>query len=310
MRRLWWVLVGAGAAFAQNDLRFFTNGAGIAIHTQSSAEHSPLSTAGSVAGGAPAHRIVLDAENNPLFAYDFDLRKTPQGTVLLRIAPVDQEKARTEGWGVPKNKLKGDIPTLAATREFPPLNVGDEVQVDIMYHPVTHERLWDVLRIVEPAKGQAAPKRLPGERFSFERVKVAIDGKVVAPERNTWMIGQTILMRVGGHGDYYLVLNPPVEYPFQASGWVDHNVLRFGAGGEQIEITGKSNLLQNSEYGTVWVYYVPRHVEQLQKDLADLRRTYTDRHPKLLLLQSELAAAQMGGVDFTCSDDLSQILRK
>ncbi len=87
-------------------------------------------------------------------------------------------------------------------------------------------------------------------------------------------------MRVPGRGAYYLLLNPPQGYPFKASGWIDHNVLRLKTDGEAFEITGMTNLLQKSEYGTVWVYHVP---ESRMENKAE-------------------------SIDFTCADNMNQLL--
>lgn len=294
MTRIIWGLLAAGVALAQpnTDLKFFFNGAGVAMHTESSNKTSPLSTSGSViVGDGPAHRVVLDKENRALFAYDIELRKLADGGVLVRIDPVNQESVRKEKW-YPR---AGAVPTISAARQFPPLRVGDEIQVDIMQRPATGEKLWDVLRVVEDRESYpGAPRGKNG--FSFERVKVVIDGKTVVEERNSWMIGQAIKMSVPGRGDYYLAITPPSAYPFEASGWVDHNLLRFRSGGEQIEITSKSNLLQNSEYGTVWVYYLPsRQAGERRMKMGDVQIT---------------APAGAAGVDFVCADSVEWLMPK
>ena len=282
------LLLAASAAFGQtkwpNDLVFRFNGIGLAMHTESSAANSPLSTSGSVSVGKNdvSHRLVLDKASNPIFAYDIELRRAPAG-VALRIRPVDQEQIRSESW-FPKDKVKGDIPTLAVPRDFPPLHVGDAVQVDILYHPVTGEKIWDVLRVIpdDPTIGGTAARPKPkANPFSFEQVRVAVNGKTVH-ENRAWMIGSAIMMRIPHMGDYYLTLSPPANFPFQASGWVDHQVMRFHAGSDSVEVTGKSNLLQDSEFGTVWVYYDPESP----------------------------ARAEKSGFDFVCADNIEWILPK
>jgi hypothetical protein len=275
------------AAHAQNtklpnELGFSFNGAAIALHTESSRANSPLSTSGSVVVGAfdGAHRIVLDKESKPVFAYDIELRKTAPGAVTLRIKPIDQQKVRTEDW-YPKGKLTGDIPTLTGAREFPPLQIGDAVQVDILYNPGTNEKLWDVIRVVEGLEEHLQQRlKTPTGRFSFDRVKITIDGRMLYERRNSWMIGSAMKMVVPGHGEYYFLLEPTTDFPFQASGWVDHNVLRFKAAGESVEITGMSNLLQHAEFGTVWVYHVPE----------------------------AKVARKAQSIDFTCADNMNQLL--
>jgi hypothetical protein len=253
----------ASAAFAQtkwdNDLKVhFRDGALLAIHTESSARNSPLSTSGSVAVGKGdvSTRVVLDKASNPIFAYDIEAKKSPQGSIALRIKPIDQEKLRKERWGPPDRKIQGDIPTLATSRAFPLLRPGDSVQVDILYHPDTGEKIWDVLKVIdEPLPGAAEPKRPAGNVFSFESVRVDLNGQTIHKPGNWWLIGDGMKMSVPQKGDYYLTLNPSPNFPYQASGWVDRTVLRFKVGADQFEVTGKSNLLQKSDHGTVWVFH-------------------------------------------------------
>jgi hypothetical protein len=262
IHRFLFVPLVACAAWSQtkppDELKFSFNGAGVAIHTESSAAQSPVSTSGAVAMGndSTAYRIVVDHDNRPLFAYELELRKGPSKTVRVTIRPAAQEKLRALDWL--KGKVTGDVPTIAAVREFPPLRLGDEVHVDIMYNPRTGEKLSDVLRVAPEAQQPAAKteKVFTGPQFSWEGVKIAINGTIVADRAANWMIGEAILMRVPGHGDYYMSLRPPAGFPFQPSGWVDHNVLRFRIDGDQVEVTGKSNLLMKSDTGTVWVYHV------------------------------------------------------
>ena len=199
-------------------------GAGVAIHTESSASRSLVSTSGAVTTGndSTAYRIVLDRENKPLFAYELELRKGPLNTVRVTIKPAGQDKLRTLEWL--KGKVVGDVPTIAAVRAFPPLRPGDEVHVDIMYNPKTGEKLSDVLRVATEARTPApkSEKVFTGPQFSWEGVKVAINGRIVADRSGSWMIGEAIMMRVPGRGEYYMALQPPAGFPFQPSGWIDH----------------------------------------------------------------------------------------
>jgi len=265
----------AWAAWSQtktpDEMKFSFNGTGVAIHTESSASHSPLSTSGAVVVGddSTSYRIVLDRDNKPLFAYELELRGSPQNGVRVTIKPAAPESLRALDWL--KDKMVRDVPTIAAVRAFPPLRMGDEVHVDIMFNPKTGEKLWDVLRVAPEAQPAPKPgKVFTGPQFSWEDVKVAIDGKIVKETSHTWMIGEAIMIRVPGHGEYYLALQPPAGFPFQPSGRVDGNVLRFGADARQFEITGRSNLLMKSETGTVWVYHVPEAQAKRKADSVDI----------------------------------------
>ena len=274
-RRLMFVPLVAWAAYSQtktpDEMKFSFNGAGVAIHTESSTSQSPLSTSGAVVIGddSTSYRIVLDRDNKPLFAYELELQKGPLNTVRVTIKPADQEKLHALDWL--KGKVAGDVPTIAAVRAFPPLRLGDEVHVDIMYNPRTGEKLSDVLRVTPEAQPAPKPgKVFTGPQFSWEGIKVAIDGKIVADKSGNWMIGEAIMMRVPGRGEYYMALQPPAGFPFQPSGRVDHNVLRFRVDGEQVEITGRSNLLMKSETGTVWIYHVPEVRAKGRADSVDI----------------------------------------
>ncbi len=264
----------AWAAFSQprlpNELTFSFNGAGVAIHTESSAARPLVSTSGMVAtDGDSAYRIVLDRADKPLFAYELELRQAPLNSVWVTIKPADQGRLRTLDWL--KGKAVGDVPTIAAVRAFPPLRMGDEVHVDIMYNPNTGEKLWDVLRVIPEAQPAPRPgKVFTGPQFSWEGLKVSVNGQQVADRSGSWMIGEAIMIRVPGRGEYYMALQPPAGFPFQPSGWVDHKVLRFSADGEQVEITGKSNLLMKSETGTVWIYHVPEARAKRRTDTVDI----------------------------------------
>jgi hypothetical protein len=276
IRTFMFVPLVAWVAYSQtkplDELKFSFNGAGVAIHTESSAAQSPVSTSGAVAMGndSTAYRIVVDHDNRPLFAYELDLHKGPLNTVRVTIRPADQEKLRALDWL--KGKVTGDVPTIAAVRAFPPLRLGDEVHVDIMYNPRTGEKLSDVLRIAPEAQQPAAKseKAFTGPQFSWEGVKVSINGNIAADESGHWMIGEAIMMRVPGHGEYYMALRPPAGFPFQPSGWADHNVLRFRIDGDQVEVTGKSNLLMKSDTGTVWIYHVPEARARGRADSVDI----------------------------------------
>jgi hypothetical protein len=267
-----WIIILPLLAQAPEELKFSFSGAGVAIHTESSASQSPLSTAGAVSIGEDkiAYRIVLDREDKPLFAYELDLRKGPSNTVQLTIKPASQEKLRADDFL--KGKIAANVPTIAAVRSFPPLRMGDEVRVDIMYNPKTGEKLTDVLRIAPEAQQppQKSVKVFTGPQFSWEGVKIAMDGKIIADRANNWMVGEAILLRIRDHGEYYLALQPPAGFPFQPVGQVVRNVLRFQVDNNTIEITGRSNLLMKSDTGTVWVYHVPESKAGTRPDSVDI----------------------------------------
>jgi hypothetical protein len=279
----------ASAAFAQKEAPKFTvgfeDGTVIGFHTESSGANSLLSTSGSVevAAGHEAYRFVLDKEDHVIFGYSIEARKLGQGKFAVRIKPLNQEKVHVESRFL-QRRSTGDIPTLASARDFPPLRAGDAVQIDILYHPGTGEKLYDVLKVVgERPPSDRAPNHPAGELFSLREFRVDINGKTIQEPETIWMIGGGLSIYVPGRGDFYLGLSPcPGSIPCTASGWADHNVLRFHAGDELVEVVAKSNVLQNSDYRTIWVYHDP---------------------------ESEGRAAEGRGVEFTCGDDMESLIR-
>ncbi len=261
---------------------WFPDGSGLEIHTQSTGVNSPLSTSGSINAGSAngSHRMVLDKQGKILFGYDIEAWKAGPGTFTIRIRPLDSKKFSVYSW-YPRNKVAEEIPTLAGTRDFPLLRAGDAVEVDILYQPVTGEKIYDVLRV---SSGQPPSHTKPtGERFSLEDVRVVVNGKTITEERNTWMIGGGLMIYLPELGEFYFTLSPSPDFPFQASGWVDHNTLRFHAGNELVEVTAKSNVLQKLDYGTVWVYHDPE---------SESRGPATGR-----------------SVEFRCGDDVDSLIR-
>ncbi len=325
------LIFAATAVFAQskspNALHtWFADGTALEIHTESSRANSPLSTSGSVTVGAgnDVHRVVIDTKGSMLFAYDIEARRVSQGTFTIRIKPVDRTKVREESW-FPKDKAAaGAVSTLAAARDFPPLRPGDEVQVDILYHPVTGEKIYDVVRVsTDPPPGTSSPRSQPeGNQFSFQEVRVDIDGQTIHKHKG-WIIGQAMMVFLPGRGAFYLALSPSPNYPFKASGWVDHTILRFHAGDELVEIVSKSNVLQQADYGTIWVYHEPvpgasqAEVERLRQELARLQQTLKAQHPRVKRLQAQLEQASLDrqaaisrGVEFQSADDVELLIPK
>ena len=256
----------AAAAFGQTNMKVrFGDGTGLDIHTESTGSNLPVSTSGSdvVPAGYDFHRVVFDKQGALLLGYDIEARKAGQGAFTVRIKPVDTTKFKIGG-----NGKWLDIPTLTGIREFPPLRMGDAVEVDILYNPATRERIYDVLKVAaEQPPARVAPEP-SGERFSLENVRVVINGKTIAEQRNVWMRGGGLMIYLPGRGESYLALSPSADYPLQAFGWVDHNILRFFAGNEMVEVTGKSNMLQKSDFGTVCVYHVPESDADRARDRA------------------------------------------
>lgn len=292
---------------------FFGNGLGLAFRTRSNGTQAPLSMQGSVVtqGRNEAYRAVVDKNNRLIFAYSLRVEKPAADVLNVELRPIDMDELRRTQF-FSTIQTQEPAPTLAVSRRFPALRLGDTVEVDILYHPVTGEKIADVLRVITEGSAGPAKTDRAAERFSWDQVKVTIDGKIVAQRPRSWMIGSAIKMRVPGYGEYYLVLSPTTEFPFEASGWVDGNILRFKAANRSVEVIGKTRLLRLAERGTIWVYHVPETRErlaalaQLRQEVARQQQIYAAEHPKLIQLKKELAAAE--AVDFSCADNMNQLL--
>lgn len=290
MKRLW-VLTPllAVAAAAQTTQRpdelglFFGNGLGLAFRTVSTGAQSPLSMQGQVTTQGPneGYRVVLDKSGRIVFAYIVHSEKTAT-EMQLQLRPVDQVQIRRAEW-FPKIQPAGDVPTLATVRNFLPLRPGDSVQVDILYNPATGEKISDNIRVINEEPALRMQREMADERFSFAKVKVAIDGKTVA-EMNAWMIGKAIKMRLPGRGEYYLLLRPTGDAP-GAMAMIERNVLRIKIGGENLEIASATNLLQKAEHRIVWVYHIPE--SQLSKKIENADFACGDNMEQLKSVGSE-----------------------
>lgn len=267
-------------------VRFSSNGARVSIHTESSAGRSPLTTSGvvTVEKDSSSYRIVLDKDNSPLFVYELELRKSGNNVVTLAIKPVSQERLQTLDFV--RGKIRKNVPTISAAREFPPMRANDEVHIDILYNPRTGEKLWDVVRAT-PEVQPPAPvgNSLPGPRFSWEEVRVVMDGRVLRECTGTWMLGRLMVLRVPGQGRYYLVLHPLPEYSFEPNGKVNRKYLRIDGYGHVIEIVGESFLLTHSATGTVWTYHEPEAANE--KPASTLEITSTDDYGVLTKLKRQ-----------------------
>lgn len=287
MKRTIAYLLLASAAFAQPEARkpltvSFSGGPVLELHTESSAGTSPLSTGGSVEIGAgnDAHRFVLDANDRVIFGYYIETRNDGQGAFTIRIKPFDRQNIRQESSYLRQNRL-GDVPTLGAAREFTGLHIGDAVQVDILYNPSTGERLYDVIKVAPERRPPPSAKasKPTGEKFSLRGFRVDVNGKTVRETSDVWMIGGGLLISLRGRGDYYFGLTPCSETPCRLAAWVDHNTLRFYAGSDLVEVIAQANVLQSSNYATLWMYHDP---------------------------QSKVRATG-DPVDFTCADDVDSL---
>jgi hypothetical protein len=298
------------AASAQPDTPkgltvWFADGSGIEIHTESTSANAPPSTSGveTVPSGYDFHRVVFDKEGKLLFGYDIEARAADPFATVLSLKPVDTSKFDIGG-----NGKWLQIPTLkgvwSSTRR-----TGESVKMEILYNPETKEFIYDVLKVLrrrEPA-GAAKPA-LP--HLSLREFRVAIDGKKVV-DNPAWMVCGGMMIHLPGRGEFYLTLSPPAFPTFQPAGWIDHAILRFHSGSELVEITSKTNILQNADFATVWIHHEaePADAEHLRRQLEEASKVYNPRHPDILQLKDRLAALDRG-FEFHCNDNAESLFPK
>jgi hypothetical protein len=182
MKRLAMVLVLAGVAgFAQGTngaelpgvtrvgfgrLRLgYHDGITVDIFTQSSVTPMPVAkkkkgepwvgTVGTlVVWRDGVHRVVMDKDGAIVFGYDVAAAPGQwPGTVTIRITPLGggfeaalrSGSLEVEANGKAGKVPVGQIPTVAAAREFPSLARELAVTMDILYNPSTGEKIYEVL---------------------------------------------------------------------------------------------------------------------------------------------------------------------
>jgi hypothetical protein len=240
-----WVAVVSLAAWAQAS-EFgvsFPDGARIMIEAKSTGPNVQTPHLGGVEGeGLVWHRVVSNKQG-VLFAYDLEASLTASGSgVRLRIKPLGATFAEKLGAGKP-------VPTVAAVRDFPEVRYGESVMLDILYNPTTGDKIYDVLRPTQdPLLGA------PGGDFILSGLNIRVNGQVVWTATGDGSIsGDLAMIYLPGRGAYYFAVKRPPSGAYEQTGRVDWNRLTFTAGGDQIEVTGKGNLLRHLQSSPVWV---------------------------------------------------------
>jgi hypothetical protein len=316
MKPLCLLLAAASACFGSQMKIWFADGAALEIRTESTSSRSPLSTGGYVLA-APSgewRRVVLDRAGKILFAYEIEARRLSSGTTELHLRPINAARLRAER-REQGEKTPDEIPTLTAPRDFPSLRPGDVVQLDILQNPATGEKIYDVLKASSepPPSGGAQPKPA-GDRLSLRQVRVLLNGAVIHEEKNTWFTGAAIQVWLPGKGAFYLTLKPVGGYRFQPTGLAEGDTLRFMAGGDTIELIGRSNVLPRSDRVLVWVYHDAvsasraAQAEQARAALARARERYSDQHPDVLAIKKQIAVLDRP-LFIACADEVEWLIK-
>src|ERR1700735_615636 len=141
-------------AFAQKDeprkLRaYFLDGTGVECEQEATGSTVLALHGGGVrVSDAGIERVVSDKDGNILYAYFVEAWAGPRaGAVTIRIKPLDKETETSltshpgRGW-----HTTGPIGTVAGIREFPGVQKGQAVRLEILYNPSTGEKIYDILR--------------------------------------------------------------------------------------------------------------------------------------------------------------------
>ena len=267
---------------------WFADGTGLEIYTETGGapEIDPQGIIG-LSGGSKymANRIVVDRDNNVLFAYSFDASRGPSpGTVAINIAPISPVM-ETSMKGDPRSpKFAGaHMPTVSGVREFPAVKIGEVVTLDVLYNPSTGVKIFDVLRpITDPSPGtpghpvvSAPPTR---ESMSLKNIVVRLDGQAVSAPAS-WMISSAVRIDIPGHGAYVIAAYDPKgsspSAAFAAVAHADAKTLNWAIDGHYVEVTSSTNVLTQAVNSVLWVYHDAHYRSQDQPDAVRLQSADT-----------------------------------
>jgi hypothetical protein len=293
MWRLSFCLALAGgtlsAQSADRVLAYFFDGTAVEIHSEATGS-TPLSSLGSIGIGPGVgkqdlvNRVVVDRDNNVLFAYNLEAaRGASPDVVAIRIEPLSPATetgmlARRSDSRFPK--VSGaHIPTVAAVREFAAVKIGEVVTLDILFNPSTGEKIYDVLRPTtggEPGQ-MGVTTRQSRDEISLKEIAVKLNNRVVqAPA--SWMIGAAVRIDIPGHGAYVVAVHephvPPI-YAFKAIAHADGKILSWMMDGDYVEIASSSNVLTQAANGVLWLYHDARYRSQDQPNSVRLQTADT-----------------------------------
>jgi hypothetical protein len=267
---------------------WFPDGTGLEIYTEST---GPVraSSAGQIGigpGGRPTqdlvNHVVVDNGNTILFAYNLEASHGAEpGTVAIRILPISAateagilKRVNTPGWPTFSGQ---HLPTVAAVRELPSVKIGEGVTLDILYKPLTGEKIYDVLRPIadpSPSPGFMMVTTRSPQEICFKEIAIKVNGKAIEGPPAT-ITGAAARIDIPGHGAYVLTVYEPYSappfYTFKAIAHVDGNMLRWAMDGENVEIISQANVLTQAANGVLWVYHDPRYRSQDQPDVVGLR---------------------------------------
>jgi hypothetical protein len=255
------------AQFSDRALAIFPDGTEVEIYSEATGS-TQLSAQGAIGIGPGAgkqdlvNRIVLDRDNNALFAYNLEAsRGASPDVVSIRIEPLS--RATEEGMLDRRNGARWlhvsgpHIPTVAAVREFPNVKIGEVVTLDILVNPSTGEKIYDVLFPLLGPPGHLEVTSAKREEISLRDITVKVNTRAV-PASAPWMVGPAMRIDIPGHGVYVIGIHephlPPI-YSFTAVGHADGKIARWKIDGDTVEVTSATNVLTQAPSGVLWIYH-------------------------------------------------------
>jgi len=300
-RALWLFAVACGLNAGSLSLTY-PDGTNLTIEIASTGATVLGSYNGAVESqGTVWNRVVYDKTGKAIFAYAIDAgRAAVPGTFFVRIKPVD---------GAYAQKLRpGGVPTVSSPLQFDGIQSGQSVALDILQNPSTGEKIYDVLR--------PSPAAKQGE-LAFDKFSVTVNGQAVKELEGAGISGAGVLIYVPGHGAW--ILSESERAGFRQIGHVEGGRLWFETDGDKVEIQSKGAIVSAGKTA-VWVRHEAgwqpeaerKKLAGLQTVLAELKKTYSDSHPRIKWLQEQIAVAeaQAGSPEIRSADRVEWLLGK
>jgi hypothetical protein len=255
------------AQFSDRALAIFPDGTEVEIYSAATGS-TQLSAQGLIGLGQVnkqnlVNRVVVDRDNNGLFAYNLEASHgASPDAVIIRIDPLNPGiEADMLKWYASNPHLPrfsgSHIPTVAAVREFPNVKIGEVITLDILVNPSTGEKIYDVLLPLLGPPGHFEVTSAKREEISLRDITVKVNNRVVSASA-PWMAGPAMRIDIPGHGVYVIGIHephlPPI-YSFTAAGRADGKIARWRIDGDMVEVTSSTNVLTQTPSGVLWIYH-------------------------------------------------------
>jgi hypothetical protein len=247
----------------------FPDGTALEILTQTTGS-SPIDPRGAMGigpGRGPqdmVNRVVVDRAGKILFAYNLEAsRGAAPRSVKIRIEPISPASEATiiksAGMGGRPRFTGAHLPTVAAVREFPSVQMGQAVTLDILQNPSTGEKIYDVLRPIAGSASVMSVESVPTqETISLNRITVRVNGKSL-PAPSSVVMGEAVRIDIPRHGAYILAAADPHQADFTRIARADGKTLTWTTGGDRFEITSAASVLTQAVKGELWVFQDRHH---------------------------------------------------